>query len=750
MKPQTKNPQSVTSQGIEKSVKFGIKSSGLHHILGILRNQLYSDKVLAVLREYSCNAVDAHAEAGCPDRPIEVTLPNRMNPSFKVRDFGPALNENEIQDVYAFYGESTKRNSNNQIGMLGIGSKSAFAYGDNFVINSFIDGKKYIYNAFIDPSQIGQISKIGEEDTSEENGIEIVVPVADDDTDEFRTKAEGLFQWFKVRPTIQGTEDFVYDKHESLFAGNGWEWAEVKSDRYRGYNNYGESVAVMGNIGYPIDTDSLNLDYEKDVRHLLCENLILRFDIGDLEISASRESLQYTDFTRKQIIERLEKVQSELAKQVNAEFKSAGTLFAAKQLWGSVFRTDSPLYRLRGVLKDGLKWKGKLIDGDAFDVWNYAKSDHSDYSTPDLIQLHSFKKSYRSSKYRPEECHNISCDKSTVVIENDLGHRRGMLSRILPLIIDEGKSPFLIQFNDEKAKKKFIKEEGFDAPMLTLSELEKKPLANYGYGSGTRNGDGSYTKNKKHSAKAFTLNWEQGRHADKKSDYFKRTDVDLANDEGVYIQIDRFYVMGVKSEQYGVYTGDVEPWQLTHRLKEQLEGLGIKLPKVYAFKTAMMDRVEKNKENWTCFFEWVKQEAATIVEQNCLMQKYKDRLATKQQVEDEWFKGRVDEKILDALSCPDGLFGTTAKIIEGMRNKKDAKALDSVFNLVDDLKLEVVKEGIEPTHDLAKMTQDIREKYEMLPLLEKYGTWNYDWDKKKDAIINYINIIDVCDASRVS
>ena len=99
MKPQTKNPKSLKSQGIEQSVKFGIKSSGLHHILGILRNQLYSDKILAVLREYSCNAVDAHAEAGCPERPIEVTLPNRMNPYYKVRDFGPALNEDDIQNI---------------------------------------------------------------------------------------------------------------------------------------------------------------------------------------------------------------------------------------------------------------------------------------------------------------------------------------------------------------------------------------------------------------------------------------------------------------------------------------------------------------------------------------------------------------------------------------------------------------------------------------------------------------------------
>ena len=58
------------------------------------------------------------------------------------------------------YGESTKRGTNEQIGQLGLGSKSAFAYGDNFIINSYVKGTKTTYNAFIDPSDVGQISKI--------------------------------------------------------------------------------------------------------------------------------------------------------------------------------------------------------------------------------------------------------------------------------------------------------------------------------------------------------------------------------------------------------------------------------------------------------------------------------------------------------------------------------------------------------------------------------------------------------------
>ena len=74
MKPLEKT-QTLKTSGIQKSVSFGIKQSGIHHVLGILRDQLYSDKILANIREYATNAVDAHVVAGCADRPIEVTFP---------------------------------------------------------------------------------------------------------------------------------------------------------------------------------------------------------------------------------------------------------------------------------------------------------------------------------------------------------------------------------------------------------------------------------------------------------------------------------------------------------------------------------------------------------------------------------------------------------------------------------------------------------------------------------------------------
>ena len=113
------------------SKNFSIKQDA--HIFKVLRSKIYSDKILAVIREYSCNAVDAHVEAETPDKPIKITLPNAMNPHFIVRDFGKGMTDEDIFDIYATYGESTKRNTNSQIGQLGLGCKSGFAYSNSFL-----------------------------------------------------------------------------------------------------------------------------------------------------------------------------------------------------------------------------------------------------------------------------------------------------------------------------------------------------------------------------------------------------------------------------------------------------------------------------------------------------------------------------------------------------------------------------------------------------------------------------------------
>ena len=337
------NKNTVKQSEDFKSYSFGIKKEGLAHIFNVLRNQLYSDKVLAVIREYSTNAVDAHAEIGKLDEPIKVTLPNQLSPYFKVRDYGRGLTEKQIGQIYAMYGESTKRGTNEQIGQLGLGSKSAFAYGDNFVINSFVKGIKTSYNAFIDDTQIGQISKLTSEKSKEKDGIEIVIPSKEGDFSAFKEKALSLFTHFKVKPQVEGVDEGNFYKEDAKSLMHSDDWT---------IRDNGDSVAVMGNIAYPLSTSALDLSYGTPEYQLVSDvSLCLYVNIGDLDISASREALQYTDETKQAIISKLKSILKQIPQMISDEMKDCKNLWEAKMVYGKLFSHGGLGHRLRGILE---------------------------------------------------------------------------------------------------------------------------------------------------------------------------------------------------------------------------------------------------------------------------------------------------------------------------------------------------------------------------------------------------------------
>jgi sensor histidine kinase regulating citrate/malate metabolism len=123
----TKNNSIQVESNVQgEKIAMGIDPAAMAHIMSILTD-LYSDPEYAVIREYSTNAFDSHIEAG-QTRPIEVTLPTDLAPFLTIRDFGIGLDAEGIESIYSLYGASTKRNTNDQVGMLGLGCKSALTY----------------------------------------------------------------------------------------------------------------------------------------------------------------------------------------------------------------------------------------------------------------------------------------------------------------------------------------------------------------------------------------------------------------------------------------------------------------------------------------------------------------------------------------------------------------------------------------------------------------------------------------------
>ncbi len=286
----------VSSGGVEGTASFEISGEDAAHIMTILRDTLYSDKVLAVLREYASNAWDANKMAGRGDRPIEVSLPTYSDPTLKIRDHGPGLSLDDVFKVYNKYGRSTKRDSNEAVGMLGIGSKSGFAYSDSFTIVSWHGGKRMTFVAVIDDSEKGRVDLLDTEDgVGPETGVEIQIPVRPQDLNEFTNKAQSLFAFFKPQPKINTTLPPVPKGKDFEGLGTILEAQDRYSAGSRGW------TAVMGCVPYRINLQQL-VGLSGSARNV---SGILYFDIGTLQVAASREELKYGDATKASLTEKI-------------------------------------------------------------------------------------------------------------------------------------------------------------------------------------------------------------------------------------------------------------------------------------------------------------------------------------------------------------------------------------------------------------------------------------------------------------
>lgn len=289
------------SEGIQAKRKFAISQRNVAFILELLRSSIYSDKVKAVIREYSSNAMDAHAVLGKKNLPIKVVLPTSLEPTLSIRDFGPGMSEEEIFEVLTQYGESTKRGDDDQTGMLGIGAKSGFAYGDSFTVISWNGGTKKIYFAVLDETEEGEIQLMDESPCGDETGTEIQIPVRAQDIREFERKAQSIYTYYDPQPEINTTlaKPERYIKDLGFFHN--------QDDNCWSRDDRGNWVALMGNVPYRIDLDQIDSELaEAAVSKETLERTGggLKFPIGGIQFAASREELKYTPKTRKALAEK--------------------------------------------------------------------------------------------------------------------------------------------------------------------------------------------------------------------------------------------------------------------------------------------------------------------------------------------------------------------------------------------------------------------------------------------------------------
>lgn len=313
MKLQTEIKDVVKSQEFQ-TVNYGVSTENLPLLFQMLRTNLYSDIHGSIIREVVSNVIDSHTEANKKDAigEVEWVDENRLlgiDNQLIIRDFGIGLSPERMRNIYGNYLSSTKRDSNDTIGGFGLGSKVPFAYTDSFFVNTTSDGVQYKYLCYIDSTQLGAISLLESKPTSKENGTEIVIPVKSRlDKPKFQSSIIKQLSYFRNIRYI----GFEAPRNKVLFED---EHCIILEN-----SPYPNLHLVLGNVAYPIDPLVAGIDIWTSGTSGC--SIGLKFKIGDLQPTLSRESIFWNENVKKKVHEKMELARKSIRTEIEKELKN--------------------------------------------------------------------------------------------------------------------------------------------------------------------------------------------------------------------------------------------------------------------------------------------------------------------------------------------------------------------------------------------------------------------------------------------
>lgn len=277
--------------------KMTVDTEDIQYLFDLLSTNLYSDIYGSIVREYTSNAWDSHIEAGINDAIIVgFDTDKDLGSYFFVKDFGVGLSEDRVDSIFKKWGKSTKRESNNQIGAFGLGSKSALAYTDSFYIENRYNGKQTLY--MMSKGETGTMfSELYSKNTDERNGVTIKIFLKNYyDKNNFSDAIADQLPFFE---NVYFQDCLTNDY--KIYQADKFAYSELV---------HGEMRILLGKVTYPIDWKLLGLN------RINCP-IAVKFNIGELPIVPSRENIKYTPSAKELIKERIKEVAEELSKKYN-------------------------------------------------------------------------------------------------------------------------------------------------------------------------------------------------------------------------------------------------------------------------------------------------------------------------------------------------------------------------------------------------------------------------------------------------
>jgi hypothetical protein len=334
---EVKHAEVTTNIPQGKSRDMKISEKGMAHIVGMLTNA-YKDPMLAVIRENFTNGIDAHKKAG-NTAPVRITLPTWDKPNYVVADNGVGMSEDDLNNNYGQYGDSTKLGSNLEAGGFGIGAKSGLAIASQFTVISVKNGRKSVA-IITKQATFPKINVISNEPTDEPNGTIVTVPVKD--IHDFNYKARDFFRYVDPTTVLVDGEapSYALESATVVTSTKHPDFKAYTKNTGYGWGQRGESYVIMGNVPYSISEDDLKIAVGND--RTIFNDYVMRttkyfiIPIGSVSLTLQREGLLYDDKTNAFIKDLMTKFTDSLKETAQAEADAAKTFldyFRIKRTW---------------------------------------------------------------------------------------------------------------------------------------------------------------------------------------------------------------------------------------------------------------------------------------------------------------------------------------------------------------------------------------------------------------------------------
>jgi len=349
--------QEVTSR------KMTIRSQDMHIIINILRSKMYSNPIRTICQEIMSNARDAHREYGNPNTPIEIKLPDKYDPTFYIKDFGVGITPDRMWDVFINYGASTKRNDNIETGGFGLGAKSPFAYTDQFSIisvtpdeNNNLITRQYVAVIKGESGYVDEVLSRPSTD-NEYRGTTISIPVNPNNFSSFRQWVINTAEYWDIKPIVKSKDEKIeWPKHDNMFEADNGKWTIEHVSKF----NDNSPKAVVDGIVYPINYNSIvnynDKNKNEELYKLKNYNIRLFFNIGEIQLTATREEIDYSNEETVNLIRnRLKEIIDELIKKISKKIDHC------QNLWEAYFEWAKLRHDINCII-NSIQWKGITVN----------------------------------------------------------------------------------------------------------------------------------------------------------------------------------------------------------------------------------------------------------------------------------------------------------------------------------------------------------------------------------------------------